>query len=391
MATKRPPRIKTNYPEVYFEERIHRVRKKIVKFFYVRYKNKSGNRVFELVGNSFEGMTPAKANKERIERVTGKKLSNTERRIIKNNAAEAEENKWTINKLWETYYSTNKSLKRINTDFGMYKNHLKDKLGKKEPHEIMFLDVERIRINLLKKLQPATVWGVLELLRRLINFGTDKNFCTGIKFKIKMPKVNNEKTEDLTAEQFQNLLDAIEADSSTQAKNLMKFILLTGMRRGELFNLKWDDIDFEKGFLHIRSPKGGKDQKIPLNDSALALLKSHEKPYPNSQFVFPGRNGNKRTDIKLQVNRIKKRAGLPKHFRPLHGLRHVYASMLASSGKVDMYTLQKLLTHKSPQMTQRYAHLRDEALKQASEVSGDIIDEIISNGKKVVKLAKSKT
>jgi len=57
------------------------------------------------------------------------------------------------------------------------------------------------------------------------------------------------------------------------------------------------------------------------------------------------------------VNTIKKAAGLPKDFRALHGLRHVYASMLASSGQVDLYTIQKLLTHKSPAMTQRYAHL----------------------------------
>jgi integrase len=47
--------------------------------------------------------------------------------------------------------------------------------------------------------------------------------------------------------------------------------------------------------------------------------------------------------------------------------------MLASSGKVDMYTLQKLLTHKGQQMTQRYAHLRDESLRAASELAGDII------------------
>ena len=52
----------------------------------------------------------------------------------------------------------------------------------------------------------------------------------------------------------------------------------------------------------------------------------------------------------------------------LHGLRHVYASILASSGQVDMFHLQKLLNHQSPIMTQRYAHLRDEALKQASNV-----------------------
>lgn len=67
---------------------------------------------------------------------------------------------------------------------------------------------------------------------------------------------------------------------------------------------------------------------------------------------------------------------MPDDFRPLHGLRHVYASMLASSGQVDMYTLQKLLTHKSPLMTQRYAHLRDESLKRASNLAGSIITDI---------------
>ena len=51
--------------------------------------------------------------------------------------------------------------------------------------------------------------------------------------------------------------------------------------------------------------------------------------------------------------------------------------MLASSGKVDMYTLQKLLTHKNPQMTQRYAHLRDETLKNASNLAGDLIGQAV--------------
>ena len=82
------------------------------------------------------------------------------------------------------------------------------------------------------------------------------------------------------------------------------------------------------------------------------------------------------------MNRIKKHAGLPKGFRPLHGLRHVYASMLASSGKVDLYTLQKLLTHKDPRMTQRYAHLRDEAIKRASDVAGTLIRDIFEDYEK---------
>ncbi|MFP3867486.1 MAG: tyrosine-type recombinase/integrase [Desulfobacteraceae bacterium] len=91
--------------------------------------------------------------------------------------------------------------------------------------------------------------------------------------------------------------------------------------------------------------------------------------------------GGQRTEARRSANRIKERAGLPKGFRPLHGLRHVYASMLASSGQVDLYTLQKLLTHKSSAMTQRYAHLRDEALRRASELAGDLVNQAINNGK----------
>lgn len=151
----------------------------------------------------------------------------------------------------------------------------------------------------------------------------------------------------------------------------MKMALYTGMRRGELFRLTWADCDFERGFIFIRAPKGGKSQTIPMNAAARSILESH--PRTESNFVFPGRDGGQRTDIHKAVNAIRDRAGLPANFRALYGLRHTYASMLASSGRVDLYTLQKLLTHKSPAMTQRYAHLRDEALRSASNLAGELV------------------
>jgi len=79
------------------------------------------------------------------------------------------------------------------------------------------------------------------------------------------------------------------------------------------------------------------------------------------------------------ATKVEEGTDLPDDFHPLHGLRHVYASMLTSSGQVDLYTLQKLLTHKSPLMTQRYAHLRDKTLKQASNLVGDLIIQV-ANG-----------
>ncbi len=232
-----------------------------------------------------------------------------------------------------------------------------------------------MRIRLLKTKSPQTVKHVLNLLTWIVNFGVKKGLCEGLKFRVQKPIVHNEKTEDLTSEQLKNLLEAIENHTHPQAPAMMKLVLFTGIRRGELFKLEWRDIDFERGFIFIRDPKGGPEQKIPLNDAARKLLESH--PRSDSPFVFPGRGGEKITNISYQVNRIKKDAGLPDNFRPLHELRHVYASMLASSGEVDLYALQKLLTHKSPLMTQRHAHLRDEALKNASNLAGELINLIV--------------
>jgi integrase len=125
--------------------------------------------------------------------------------------------------------------------------------------------------------------------------------------------------------------------------------------------------------------------KIPLNDETRAELQAIPRD-TDSLFVFPGRGGKLRVDIHKAVNAIRDKAGLPKTFRALHGLRHTYASMLASSGKVDMYVLQKLMTHKSPAMTQRYAHLRDETLKQASQLAGDLMTDAIKSNDNVMAL-----
>jgi len=369
-------RYKTKYPGVYYIHGKAIGPNKKERIYYIVYR-KEGKQIDEKAGRQFQDdMTPARAAQVRTNRIQGKELSNKEQREAEKTAKEAEDKRWTVSRLWDEYKTNNPKLKGIVTDKNRFGKHIKPKFGDKEPKDIIPLDVDRLRIKLLKKRAPGTVKNVLELLRRIVNFGVRKKLCPGINFTIEMPRTDNVKTEDLTPEQLSKLLGAIEKDTNIQAANMMKLALYTGMRRGEMFKLKWKDIDFNRGFINIKDPKGGPDQKIPLNDAARDLLESH--PRTKSRFVFPGRWGRQRTDIKHQVNRIKDDAGLPKDFRALHGLRHVYASMLASSGEVGMYTLQKLLTHKDPKMTQRYAHLRDEALKQASNLAGSLIQKAIA-------------
>jgi integrase len=366
-------RIKTNYPGVYYREARRIGCNGIEKVFYIVFK-KAGKVHEEKAGRQFaDDMTPARAAGLRAERIENKRPSRKQLRQEAEARKLAIANRWTIDRLWDEYESQRPDSKSLRTDKNRYENHLKGRFGAKEPKDLIQLDVDRLRINLLKKRKPQTVKHILALLKRVINFGVKKGLCPGAGFIIELPKVNNLKTEDLNQDQLTSLLNAINTDTNIQAANMMRMVLYTGMRRGELFNLQWEHIDFERGFIHIKEPKGGINQKIPLNRAAKELLINH--PHSDSPYVFPGRNGNKRTDINHQVNRIKNRAGLPENFRPLHGLRHVYASMLASTGEVDMYTLQKLLTHKHPNMTQRYAHLRDDALKRASNIVDRLMNE----------------
>ncbi|MGD9506386.1 MAG: tyrosine-type recombinase/integrase [Syntrophobacteraceae bacterium] len=375
-------RIKTSYPGVVFiVGQSLADPDKPERIYYIRYR-KDGKAIEEKVGRQYvDDMTPARAARIRAARIQKDQLSNEERREEERSAKEAEASRWTIGKLWEEYKAQH-ALKGLAQDESRFRLYVGPHFSEKEPRELVSLDIDRLRIKLLKSKTPQTVKNILALLRRIIQFGCKKGLCKGPEFVIQMPtKINNLRTEDLSDEDMARLMEALDQDPDIQAANMMRLVLCTGMRRSELFRLKWEDIDFERSHIHLRAPKGGKDATIPLNASARAVLTNHPRT-DASDFVFPGRGGKQRVEIRKAVNRIKKAAGLPDDFRPLHGLRHTFASMLASSGQVDLYTLQKLLTHKSPDMTQRYAHLRDDALRKASELAGSIVEQALENGTK---------
>lgn len=377
-------RFATTYPGVVYREARRIGGKGTERIFYIRFK-KDGKVCEEKVGRQYaDDMTPARAARIRGERIEGKRQSRKEKR----EEQKAIKERLTISKLWEKYKENHPGLKGLAQDSNRFTKHIEPALGHKEPSELVPLDIDRIRINLLKTKKPATVRNVLELIRRIISYAGKKQLCKTPGFKIEMPTVNNLRTEDLTEDQMDKLIKIlrdgfiIEKDGTKtildqDATTMMMLALCSGMRRGEIFKLRWNDIDFDRGFITIKDPKGGPDQVVPLSDAAHKLLENRKNDSP---FVFPGKpvegsdEPQHRKDASKQFRAIREAAGLPKDFRPMHGLRHAFASGLASSGEVDLYTIQRLLTHKSPQMTQRYAHLRDEALRKAANLAGDIIE-----------------
>jgi len=153
------------------------------------------------------------------------------------------------------------------------------------------------------------------------------------------------------------------------ADHLMPIVLIalnTGLRRGELFNLKWQDINFNEKMLTVsaESAKSGKTRHIPLNDEAFSVLLTLKQYAQDQEFVFPGKNGERLNNIKSAWRGVLKKAGIT-NFR-FHDLRHTFASKLVMAG-VDLNTVRELLGHSDYKMTLRYAHLAPEAKRAAVE------------------------
>lgn len=289
----------------------------------------------------------------------------------------------TLNEVWEKYINIQKvEGKSWQKDKNRYDRHIRSTLGKKTMDKITTIDIQKLIVTMGKQTtsrgkpySPKTIRNTVEIVSRLFNFAYNQgifrceNPCKGAK----LPKVDNEVVNALTTEQVKKLVKTLNNYEDKETANLVKLLLFTGIRRGEAFKLTWSDIDFKGGWLYLRNPKGGKSQTIPLNNTAIKTLEDQlQYKRDGVDLVFPSNKNTVRHDIKRQWAKIKKLAGIPDNFR-LHDLRHTFASLLASSGKVDIYTLQKLLTHKSPQMTQRYAHLIEKTLRDGVSVFDKLV------------------
>lgn len=379
------PRVKTKYPGVFYREvdRIGASGKE--KVFYIVFK-KEGKVAEEKVGRQFtENMTPAKAAGIRAMRIEGKCLSRKEMREIAKEQQQKEEQRPTLQNIWNLYASNNSIKKSLPTDrynFNKYLGKLKDK----EPEELYTSHINKLKDDVTSQgKSPQTVKHILGLVRRLIRYGAKNGLCSIPPLNqlyFDMPRVDNQKTEVLSDEELARLLQALNEEPDQDAASLIRLALVTGMRKGALLALRWDDCDFERSIIRLRgeAAKKGTTDYIPMNNAARQVLEHIQSR--ESDYIFPGRDGGQRADYRRIARRVKQKAGLPEDFRPLHGLRHNFASRLASSGNVELYTLQKLLTHSSPQMTQRYAHLRDETLMKASREAEGMLSLCFPDSKK---------
>lgn len=146
------------------------------------------------------------------------------------------------------------------------------------------------------------------------------------------------------------------------------FALNTGMRRGEILSLTWKGVDLFRKTVTVFLSKNGERRTIPINETVFNLLKEKSKVRQlSTHLVFYSRaySGINVHNLRRAFISVLSKTGIENfHF---HDLRHTFATRLVQKG-VDIYKVQRLLGHKTPTMTQRYAHHYPESLRDGVDV-----------------------
>ncbi len=179
-----------------------------------------------------------------------------------------------------------------------------------------------------------------------------------------MEEENNKRDRWLTDDEEERLLEAC----SPRLKELVIFALNTGMRLSEILALTWRGVDlFRKTIIVFKSKNKGM-RTLPMNQTIFEMLKSRAKVKSiKTDLVFYNKNHAEidKRFVSLSFHYTARKAKV-EDFR-FHDFRHTFATRLVQSGK-DLYKIQRLLGHKTPSMTQRYAHHYPESLRDAVEI-----------------------
>ncbi len=274
-------------------------------------------------------------------------------------------------KVYQEYLENQTTAKATQDVRRFISKHFLPIFGNKELKNITVSDIEKYQLirkieilnlpkNKGKREQDITFRLINIEIATLYNFFSfcikkdyiDKNPCAGIKKLNELSRLKTLSDDDINK--------LIAGATNKLTRDLITFLIYTGCRKGEAFNLKWDDVDLQNDVIAIKGTKTKYDRYIPISKPLKDLLGGIEKRQ-DCPYVF-NRNGVKLTDFKRSFHTACRNAGLKDLH--IHDLRHVFASKMVMGG-TSLFITGELLGHRTTQMTKRYSHLVPETLKKA--------------------------
>jgi len=253
------------------------------------------------------------------------------------------------------------------SDDSYLRNHLLPALGKKHLDEITKHDVIAFHHGMKAKgYALGTCNRCLVLLRYAMNLavrweipGVAANPTRDVPL---FEDLAGKKERYLSQDEARRLYEQVRKSDNPMLQFIIPMLIMTGARKREVLDAKWEDFDIERRQWRIPMTKTGRPRHVPLSDGVLRLLATvpQDDGHP---WVFAN-PGTKKPYVSIFYawDTARKRAGL-KEVR-IHDLRHSFASFLVNAGR-SLYEVQKLLGHTQVKTTQRYAHLAQETLIDA--------------------------
>jgi len=245
-------------------------------------------------------------------------------------------------------------------------NRLLPPFGKKYLYEITPLMIERYKEERLKTVCKATINRELACMKVMYSKAVEwgKAAENPVK-KVKLFRDNNQRVRFLTKDEIQTLLD----NCSPKLRAIVEVALNTGMRKGEIQRLRWDDVDYLNEVITLNETKNGEKRYIPLNPNVRRAFNAIPR-HPKSSLIFCNKRGQRFNFRKAFSTALINSKIVDFRF---HDLRHTFASHLAMSG-VDLNTIRELLGHKTLDMTLRYSHLSQSHKSKAVAILGLSLD-----------------
>ena len=282
---------------------------------------------------------------------------------------------------------------------GYIDNHIKPNIGKLPLEKLTSLDLQKFYKKLLEKgrvdrlesrhqakgLSPKTVRNLHQIIASAMKLAKEQRLILADPTEgCALPRLEHREMQTLPVEQLQSFLR--EARDSGVFE-LYYLELATGLRRGELLGLKWEDIDLERGDLRVRrqiaringevveAPLKTKNayRTLPLAEDTIGVLEAQRKKTGDSPWVFPSPTGGPifPDSVLHMLHRVLKRAGLPRI--RFHDLRHTFATLALQNG-VDVKTVSGMLGHFSAGFTlDTYAHVTTASQRQAVKTMGSVL------------------
>jgi integrase len=355
--------------------------------------------IFKYIGKkgAVYGIDYYDADGKRVKRVTGSLLGDAQEKLADMRKMKrrgtyrtfAQARKKTFEDLLEAYIKKIQDQKFYQNSMRYFIPVLKEKFGDQLLSEIGYKELEdfrderknvptqyggprskrtlNIEMTVLRKMfKKAFQWSWIE--QNPFDRGDDLFF-----------KKTGKRERALTPIEARQLIDA----SSEKLKPIILVALFTGLRKNDVFNLKWENIDFDKACIILTEEKTEKTRIIHMNKDLVTLFQSLPV---KGEYIFPGRKGKPLTNVDRSFAKAIKESGLDpgqgSQKIVFHTLRHSCISQLIERG-ADSMMVKNYVNHSSIQMTERYAHLSEEYQRNTAKLLDGLYDVQGFTGKKM--------